>query len=120
GLEAEAEAAVARIDLEGRPDPEAAEEVGRALEAALGRRRDLCVDRLGERRREAFLRRRLHQVAIADERLLPDRILGGPQHERRLAVAAGGVDEDVLTVAHGRRKLAQTPLPVGERLVERR
>ena len=88
GLEAETEAAVARINLERRPDPEAAEEVGGTLEAALGGRRDLGMDRLRERGREAFLRQGLHQVAVADECLLADHLLGGPQDERRLAGAA--------------------------------
>ena len=117
-LEAEAQRAVARVDLDRRPDAQAAEELGRTLERLTDRRGDVRVDRLRQRRRQALLRRRLHQVAVADQRLATHRLLCSAQHQRRLAVPAWGVDEHVLPVAHVGDELAELVLPVGERFVE--
>ena len=65
------------------------------------------VDRLRKRGGEPLLRRRPHQVAVADERFSPRRPLRRAQHERRLAVAARGVHEHVLAVSHVGDELAQ-------------
>jgi hypothetical protein len=81
GLEAEAQAAVGRIDIHDRDDPKPAEEVRRPLERLADGRGDVCVNRLRERGCEALLRRRLHQVAVADERLLLQSLLGGAEHQ---------------------------------------
>jgi len=119
GAEGEAEGAVARVDLDRRADAEVAEELGGLLERVADGRRDVRVDGLGERGREALLRRGLHEVDVADEELLGERRLGRLQDERRLAVAAGRVDEDVLTIAHVREQLGHLVLAIGEGLVER-
>jgi hypothetical protein len=118
GGEAEAKRSVGRVDLHRRNDPEATEEARGLLERLVDGRGDVRVDRLRERGREPLLRRRAHEVAVADEHLLPQRLLGRAQDERRLAVAPRRVQEDVLAVAHVGRELAHLVLPVGERLVE--
>ena len=117
-LEAEAQRAVARVDLDRRPDAQAAEELGRTLERLTDGRGDVGVDRLRQRRRQALLRRRHHQVAVADQHLPTHRLLCSAQHQRRLAVPAWGVDEHVLPVAHVGDELAELVLPVGEGFVE--
>ena len=111
-LKAKRSGAVARVDLDRRADAQAAEELGGLLERVADGRRDVRVDGLGERGREALLRRGLHEVDVADEELLGDRRLGRLQDERRLAVAARRIDEDVLAVAHVCEELG-APRPRG-------
>ena len=77
------------------------------------------VDGLGQRSGKAFLRGGLHQVDIADEDLLGERLLSRFQDERRLAVAAGGIEEDVLAVPHVGEQLGDLVLAVGEPVVQR-
>ena len=84
----------------------------------LSRRLDVGVDRLRERRGEALLRRRAHDVAVPDEQPVPERALGRPHDERRLAVPARGVQDDVLTRLHVGDEHAELAFAVGERVVE--
>ena len=118
GLEAEAQARVVGVDLDRRLDAKAAEERGRLLERLTDRRDEVVVDGLREGAREALLRRGLHQVAVGDEHALRKRLLGGPEHERGLAVSPGGEHQHVLAVPDVDRELFQLVLAVGKGLVE--
>src|SRR5207248_509238 len=117
--EAERERRVVRIELHRRPDPQVSEESRRAFERLPRRRVDVAVNGFRQRGREALLRRDPQQIAVADEDPVRDRLLGGRQDERRLAVAPWRVDENVLAVAHGGAELRELVLAVGEGLVER-
>ena len=119
-LEDEAEAPVDRVDFHDRRDAKAAEEAGRPLHRLPGCGLEIAVDRLRERRGEALLGRRPHQVAVADEDPLPDRALRGTEDEGRLAVPPRRVDEDVLSVLHVPDELADLEIPVGERAIQRK
>jgi hypothetical protein len=55
---------------------------------------------------------------VRDEHLPGSDELGHAPYERRLAVAAGSEDDDVLAVADVPAQLADLDLAVGERLVE--
>ena len=118
-MEDEAQAAVDRIDLDRRRHAQPAKEARRPLDRLAGRGFEVAVDRPGERGGEAFLRRRAHQVAVADENALADRAPAGSQNERRLPVAPRRVDENVLAVLHVAHELPELRLPVGEGVVER-
>ena len=83
-LEGEAERPVVGVDLHRRPDPQAAEEIGSALDHLPDRRVDVRVDRLRESGCESLLRRRPHQVAVADEH---------PARARALCVARSTSDD---------------------------
>ena len=66
-VEDKPKAPVDRIDLHRRRDAETAEEPRRLLDRLPGGSLEIAVDRLREGGREALLRRRPHQVAVADE-----------------------------------------------------
>jgi hypothetical protein len=107
------------VDLDRRPHAQRAEEARGAIDGDAGRGVELRRDRLCERRREPLLRRRLHQVAVAHEHVGLDRFLRRAENERRLAVAAWRVQDDVLPVHHVARQLAHLVLAIREGGVER-
>ena len=73
----------------------------------------------GELLGQLLLGRGGHQVDLGDQHSLRAELLDRPPDQRRLAVAAGGEDDDVLAVAGVGDELGDLVLAVRERLVER-
>ena len=119
GGEREAERAVGGVDRDRRRDPQPAEEGRSAITGPLEARQQVAVDRARELLRELLLRRRRHQVDGCDQDALGEEVLLRAPDERRLPIAPGGEDHDVLAVADVLLELAQLGVAIGERLVER-
>ena len=75
------------------------------------------MDRSGERGGQALLRRRPHEVAVADEHLVAGSLLGRAENQGRLPVAPRRVHEDVPVSAC--RRPAPALLTIGKSPVER-
>ena len=118
GVEGEPDLAGVRLDRHHGRDPQPCEHA-QTLARAKEDRGEVVVDRLGELLGEPLLRRRGHQVHVGDEHALLDGLLRDPPHERRLAVAPGGEDDDVLAVQDVGEELGDLGLAIRERLVER-
>ena len=116
-LEREPDAAVLRIELDGRSDPQPAHDRSGALEEPLHGREEVVDDRLRERCSQPHLRRCAHQVAVRDQHVVGQDFLRRAQHERRLAIASRREDDDVLPVAHVGGESGDLRLPVRECLV---
>jgi hypothetical protein len=117
GGEAEAQRAGVRVDCHRRHDPQPAEDARAEVLRARERSRDVVVDRRRELLGELLLRRRLHEVDLADEHAVADEALLDAVDERRLAEAPRREDHDVLAIAGVREQLRDLVVAVGERLV---
>jgi hypothetical protein len=118
GVEAERQPPAVGIDVDRGRDPQRAEDP-QALERLLLRGRDVGVDRARELLGQLGDGRRRHEVHRGDEHATADELLRDAPHQRRLAVAPGREDDDVLAVGDVGPQLGDLAHAVGEGLVER-
>jgi hypothetical protein len=117
GIETERHGAVIRIDGDRGREAQAGEDLQSLLRIpqTCGQ---ILVDGPRQFGGELVLGRRPHQVNLSDEDVFPDQLLGHAPHERGLAVAPRGEDDDILSIARVSHQARNLRLAIGECVVQ--